>query len=70
MTNAFALQAFGETYADAWWPPLPEPDPCDLDYKEEMYWDYQEYLRLADEYEDGLEHKFGLLLTTLPVQGA
>lgn len=70
MHNPFAIQAFGETYAEAWWPPLPDPEPWELDYKEECYWDYQEYLSLVDAYEDELEFKFGSLLSTLPVQGA
>lgn len=66
MYNAFAMQAFGETYADTWFPPLPEQEPWELDYGYELWYEQSLWNEAIHSVWDSEEQEFGAELDVLP----
>ena len=66
MYNPFAMQAFGETYADPWWAPEPELEPYEEDYGDYMFWSMSEWWDEINAIWDAEEEEFGTELDYLP----
>ena len=68
MSNAFAVQAFGEVYATPWQPPLTPEEECDIDWKYERWFEASEMAYEQELFYASEEDKFDDLSDYLPRQ--